>query len=71
MKLNNKYESFRVLAIVHTLITILSRFGFQFQKYHHASGTFHCNVIKKLAKLQVRVELETWGLSHLIGDNHK
>ena len=51
MKLILEYECFSVSPIVHTLITILARSGFQFQKYHHDPGTFHCNVIEELAKL--------------------
>ena len=50
MKLNYKYECFNVSPIPHSLITILLGFGSQFQKYHHAPGTFHCCVLKETSQ---------------------
>ena len=34
----------------------LSRFCFQFQKYHHAPGTFNCNVIKESSQASSALE---------------
>ena len=43
-------KNYILLPIVQTLTKILSRYGFQFKKYHHAPGTFNCNVMKETSQ---------------------
>ena len=45
-KFESEYKCFNVSSILHALIKIMLRVGYQFQNLHHAPGNFD-NVIKE------------------------